>query len=578
MPHSRRRCCASWLSRWSANSRTSSPSICLTVDLTTVKQYDCYTEVMAVIRKVGLNVVAISVDNASTNRKFFIDFLCRRALTTSIIDSDSGQPIFLIFDSVHDLKNVYNNFQAKKCSAVPRLIRTCQTDAALTSTTSLTCITWKHLRRWRKRISCRQQRSMQRASKKLPWLSPRQFLPSQRAMLWRITPTIVTDRSGAVQLSSSRWYSSFGTSWTSSRRARGSIKGTTPCIDPARSSQNWKLCFLRELAEFLQRWEAAGKDGCTPETFLALRHTCLALADCAAYLLDHLGFKFVLLGQLQSDALESRFGWLRQLSGANYYISMRQVLESDRKIRALSLLRFSKMSLSDIEDAVHADCSSATSTSDGDNTADVIADSLRLDAEPSESAKHIIFYVSGAIARSTVACTECNQCKEALVCSSQLPVIYVKEKLDDRAAEFLDCINRGGLIRPSDFTYKLVRHCWRVFDELWNRPDLKSTFLLSPGQRLPFCKIMDRVCTWRSIWTCCLDAACVRRDTTCRFTSSEGSSTAWLRTSSSRSLPQLTSSAVRWRRSAKSQSLPAACTKSTSLLIKVNCVAAAAAA
>jgi hypothetical protein len=100
-------------------------------------------------------------------------------------------------------------------------------------------------------------------------------------------------------------------------------------MDPVRSSLDWKQAFLREFADFLDRWEQSKKPGLTRQTFLALRHTCLALADCAAYLLDRLDFKFVLLGNLQSDAIESRFGWLRQLSGANYCISMSQVIEGD---------------------------------------------------------------------------------------------------------------------------------------------------------------------------------------------------------------------------------------------------------
>jgi hypothetical protein len=128
-------------------------------------------------------------------------------------------------------------------------------------------------------------------------------------------------------------------------------------MDPVHSSMDWKLNFLREFAAFLQRWESSSRHGLIRETSLALRQTCLALADCAACLLDRCGFNFVLLGQLQPDALESRFGWLRQMSGANYYISMRQVVEGDRKIRALSLLKFSKISLSEIDDAMQADVS-----------------------------------------------------------------------------------------------------------------------------------------------------------------------------------------------------------------------------
>jgi len=56
----------------------------------------------------------------------------------------------------------------------------------------------------------------------------------------------------------------------------------------------------------------------------------------------------VLLGHLQSDAIESHFGWLRQLAGANYHISVRQVMEGDKKIQALSLLKFSQFTLAEL--------------------------------------------------------------------------------------------------------------------------------------------------------------------------------------------------------------------------------------
>ena len=84
------------------------------------------------IRKVGLNVVAISVDNASSNRKFFTDSLCNGSQTMSTVDTETQQPIFLIFDPVHDLKNVYNNCQSQKVFECPqfgrRLPRSCQAD------------------------------------------------------------------------------------------------------------------------------------------------------------------------------------------------------------------------------------------------------------------------------------------------------------------------------------------------------------------------------------------------------------------------------------------------------------------
>ena len=87
--------------------------------LTASKQLECFNEVMTLLRKVSLNVVVISVDNASANRKFLVDCLCEGELKTHIIDPVTRQPIFLIFDPVYDLKNVYNNFQSRKLFKCP---------------------------------------------------------------------------------------------------------------------------------------------------------------------------------------------------------------------------------------------------------------------------------------------------------------------------------------------------------------------------------------------------------------------------------------------------------------------------
>ena len=52
------------------------------------------------------------------------------------------------------------------------------------------------------------------------------------------------------------------------------------------------------------------------------------------------------MGQFQSDAIEKRFGWYRQLSGANYYlVSVRQVLEDEKSIRIRFLVKHSDMKI-----------------------------------------------------------------------------------------------------------------------------------------------------------------------------------------------------------------------------------------
>ena len=81
--------------------------------LTAVKLFDCYNEVMSLLRRNAMNVVAILVDNAATNRKF-LPTVYSGNLASSILDTFTVQPVFLIFDPVHTMKNVYSNFRSRK--------------------------------------------------------------------------------------------------------------------------------------------------------------------------------------------------------------------------------------------------------------------------------------------------------------------------------------------------------------------------------------------------------------------------------------------------------------------------------
>ena len=66
---------------------------------------------------------------------------------------------------------------------------------------------------------------------------------------------------------------------------------------------------------------------------------------CSYTSFRRLKFLYALTGQIQSDALESRFGRYRQMSGGNFFISVKQVFESESKIKLVSLLKHSGISL-----------------------------------------------------------------------------------------------------------------------------------------------------------------------------------------------------------------------------------------
>jgi len=111
--------------------------------LTASKQHDCYVDVMKLLRRTAVTVVAMSVDNAATNRKFYVD-LCDGSLRTNITDATTGQPMFLIiFDPVHTLKNLYNNFQRRQIFECPPMDCNCLMAVQLILSTSLNSTTWK---------------------------------------------------------------------------------------------------------------------------------------------------------------------------------------------------------------------------------------------------------------------------------------------------------------------------------------------------------------------------------------------------------------------------------------------------
>jgi len=264
-------------------------------------------------------------------------------------------------------------------------------------------------------------------------------------------------------------------------------------MEPVQSSQDWKLNFLMEFADFVQSWESSKRPGLTRETFLALWQTCHALRECAIYLLDRVGFKYVLLGHLQSDAIECRFGWLRQLSGANYYISMKQVLDSSRKIRAISLVKFSRFTLADIDEAI-VQSEESSSPSHDDSSAEYIVAALTYQQRPTMSELEITYYVAGAMARSAFRTTRCEDCKEILIDSNpqSLEPLTLEETVIGRAATFLDAINRGGLTRPSEFAFILAMNCSAVYDEIKSTKTLRDKLLGATNHRSLFVKIMDR--------------------------------------------------------------------------------------
>ena len=205
--------------------------------------------------------------------------------------------------------------------------------------------------------------------------------------------------------------------------------------------------------------------------------------------MNECGFKYVLLGHIQSDTIEGRFGHIRQLSGANYFISMRQLYESDRKLRTLSLLKYSQISLKEIEDAAKAR-EERTAIQEVIFRAESLYADMSFNIMPTKNDVSVIFYVADYCCRSLAKSNRCDSCKEVTIASVECFAPEAEPNVPVNAINFFNDINRGGLSKPTKEMFNVGMLCWGAFAEL-SVEKLKKRFLSSVYQRSVFKEIVN---------------------------------------------------------------------------------------
>ena len=245
---------------------------------------------------------------------------------------------------------------------------------------------------------------------------------------------------------------------------------------PIACASDERLTLLESYCEFFREWKVSGKKGLTSETKTACISMCQTLPQLARFLLMN-GFSFVLLGHVQSDQLEHRFGRYRRMSGSNYmyFISGKQVVESEKKIKLVSFLKHSGMSPSDL--SLHTN----------DNNSQYSSQSWPLDfnsIEPAleESELQIITYVAGYVAFQFMKRVRYSECEKWLTNSLALPQLLVES---GQHSEFLEKVSRGFLKSPSNALFMLCVYAYCAFVSIKEGSEF-SQFLMSTSPRTVF--------------------------------------------------------------------------------------------
>ena len=95
---------------------------------------------------------------------------------------------------------------------------------------------------------------------------------------------------------------------------------------------------------------------------------------------------------------------------SNYFISIRQLNESERKIRTISLMKYSDISIGDIDSVIIKNDTSTGIL----RLADDIRGEMLFNYFANRHDEKIIYYVCGALIRSVVHTSKCDGCKESL--------------------------------------------------------------------------------------------------------------------------------------------------------------------
>lgn len=416
-----------------------------------------HSKVVHLVTEAGFDVVATITDGHSSNRKFFMD-LCEGPMTPFVhLKPNSEDKTFLLFDSVHLLKNWYTNLLRKNTFLGPKFRG------------EMMAASFDHVRALYKKELGKSVKIAHKLNHKVIYPKPIERSKVDLANRFFHESTIAGLKFYGQEEINKDWLTTahfllvIRTWWDilNVRTPNAGFRKRDSWRDPIRNPDSDSLQFLKDFRDWLIQWKEMGNPEClSKETMTSAIQTTCSMPELAKYLLDKKELDFVLLGQISSDPIERRFGQYRQLAGANYFLSVRQFLEAEKKIRLNSLVRFSNLLMGEIKDIYQE--INEENRENIQKEAQTLLLSIEMEScevKAGEGDEAVIYYVGGYIARGLLKKISCLSCQHMVSQSKESPQVdFVTDFPENSKNRLLEQLNRGGLITPSDLVYISCLH------------------------------------------------------------------------------------------------------------------------
>ena len=305
---------------------------------------DGIQENLHVLKSANFNVRSVISDNHSTNVLGF-SMLKKEYGTTHEDDYFiffEGSKIYLMFDSVHLIKNVRNNLLNTKRFVFPPFEYLKKVNGNSIVNVNGGEISWSLLHQVRERDG-----QLMGNLRKAPKFTFKTLHPGDnkqdviRALnIFHDTTSTAIENYFPNEKSAANFLVLFNTWWNISN---SKVRYSNNHLCNAAIIADGKTDFLRTFAKWIKSWhdlqiQCAQRFTLSTQTTNAFVITLNATASLIDDLLSE-GYKYVLTSRFQSDPLERRFSKYRQMSDGRFLVALREVKNSEKILQMESLLK-----------------------------------------------------------------------------------------------------------------------------------------------------------------------------------------------------------------------------------------------